>query len=249
VLATLVFTAILTLLCVASAHAQEPAKPPEPPPPPPKLEGTAEVAYLATTGNTDTRTLGIGGTLTARPDTWLIEIKEAFIRTETNDLVSAKSFLHHIRASRPIKPRVLLFAQHGYLRDLFAGVSHRNVVEGGLSFLVVDVPRQRLRLDAGLGYLNEQRVTGSDISTMTALAGAGYKLKLSETSELTDDLGVLLSFADADDWRLTQVFAVTSRLTTLFALKASNTIRFTNVPAPGFERTDTITSIALVAKF
>jgi hypothetical protein len=29
----------------------------------------------------------------------------------------------------------------------------------------------------------------------------------------------------------------------------SNTVRFVNAPVPGFEKTDTITAIALVARF
>ncbi len=43
--------------------------------------------------------------------------------------------------------------------------------------------------------------------------------------------------------------AVTARLTTLFSLKVSNTIRYAHAPVPGFKDTDTNTSVALVAKF
>jgi len=40
-----------------------------------------------------------------------------------------------------------------------------------------------------------------------------------------------------------------ARITTLFSLKASHTIRRMNAPVPGFKSTDTTTAIALVAKF
>jgi putative salt-induced outer membrane protein YdiY len=36
---------------------------------------------------------------------------------------------------------------------------------------------------------------------------------------------------------------------TIFSLKVSNTIRYVNQPVPGFQTTDTITAVALVAKF
>jgi hypothetical protein len=42
---------------------------------------------------------------------------------------------------------------------------------------------------------------------------------------------------------------VSAKLTTIFSLKVSNTIRFVNQPVPGFLKTDTVTAIALVAKF
>ena len=46
-----------------------------------------------------------------------------------------------------------------------------------------------------------------------------------------------------------ETLAITARLTGLFSLKASNTIRYANAPVSGFTTTDTITAIALVAKF
>jgi hypothetical protein len=45
------------------------------------------------------------------------------------------------------------------------------------------------------------------------------------------------------------VLALSAKVTTIFSLKASNTIRYLHLPAAGFKTTDTITAIALVAKF
>jgi hypothetical protein len=56
------------------------------------------------------------------------------------------------------------------------------------------------------------------------------------------------SFDDASDWRTANIAAVT-KLTSVLALKLSNTVRYVHAPVIGFENTDTITSIALVAKF
>jgi putative salt-induced outer membrane protein YdiY len=43
--------------------------------------------------------------------------------------------------------------------------------------------------------------------------------------------------------------SVTAKLTTVFSLKVSNVVRYVHEPVVGFETTDTLTSIALVAKF
>jgi hypothetical protein len=43
--------------------------------------------------------------------------------------------------------------------------------------------------------------------------------------------------------------ALTVKVLSIFSLEVSNTYRFVNQPVGGFEATDTITSIALVAKF
>ena len=56
-------------------------------------------------------------------------------------------------------------------------------------------------------------------------------------------------FDQASDWRVDQTLAITARLTSLLALKASNTVRYANAPVQGFKNTDTKTAIALVARF
>jgi putative salt-induced outer membrane protein YdiY len=48
---------------------------------------------------------------------------------------------------------------------------------------------------------------------------------------------------------LNHVAAVTAKISTLLSLKVSHTTRFVNFPPPGFDKTDTITAVALVAKF
>jgi putative salt-induced outer membrane protein YdiY len=55
--------------------------------------------------------------------------------------------------------------------------------------------------------------------------------------------------SDGNDWRAGNNATVSAKLTTIFSLKVSNTIRFVNQPVPGFLKTDTVTAIALVAKF
>ena len=79
--------------------------------------------------------------------------------------------------------------------------------------------------------------------------GAGYKLRLSESAEFADEGRVVLSLSDGADCRVENVAALTARLTGLFSLKVAHTVRYVNSPAPTFEKTDTITSVALVAKF
>jgi putative salt-induced outer membrane protein YdiY len=79
--------------------------------------------------------------------------------------------------------------------------------------------------------------------------GATYTLKISNTAEISDDGRFVFSLSEGDDWRLANIAGITAKLTTVFSLKLSNTVRYVNAPALGFEKTDTITAIALVAKF
>ena len=219
------------------------------PAPPPKQEGAAEFAFVATTGNADTQTLGLSGEYFYRPDLWVFQWKAGYVRNETEDVLSAESFRFLFRADRRLSDRLSAFGRWDYLHDAFAGIDHRNVLAGGLTYQLVAPGPHELWVDGGLGYANEQRLAGDDLSTAIALAGLRYKFKLSETAEITDETGLEFSLSDGDDWRWSNVVAVSAKLTTLLSLKLSNTVRYVNAPAPGFEDTDTITAVALVAKF
>lgn len=219
------------------------------PPPPPKQEGSAEFAFVGTTGNASTQTIGLNGELIVRPEQWVITNKAAFIRNESESELTAQSFGYLFRAARAFSPRLSAFGEYGYFRDEFAGIAHRNALVGGVSYKIVDLPKHLFFADGGLGYINERRLKGDDVSSATWSLGAGYKWKISETAEFTEDFRMTGLFADASDWRILQAAAVTARLTKLFSLKVSNTIRYAHAPVPGFKDTDTNTSVALVAKF
>jgi putative salt-induced outer membrane protein len=234
----------MSLAPLAAAFAQT-----TPPPPPPKQEGTAELAFVGTTGNSREQTLSAGAEYIARPTNWLFRNRFNVVRGDTDGVLSTESWLYGFRSERALTARASAFGEYVYFRDQFAGIDPRNSVTGGLMLTVIKADKQTLSADAGLGYLNEQRLAGDDVSSGTYSGGAAYKLKFSDTAELTDELRVLGAFYLADDWRLSNTVAVTAKLASKFSLKFSSTVRHMNFPPPGYHSTDTTTSIALVAAF
>jgi putative salt-induced outer membrane protein YdiY len=249
------FLVLFTVALPALAGAQAPAPAALPPvaatpdKPPPFREGSVDFSFLATTGNTDQRSLGLTGDVIFRPDGWEIRNRAGFLRAETDDELTAEAFFYNFRAARTLTPRLSVYGQYDYLRDQFAGIDHRNVITGGLDYLLVDRAPHRLSVFGGLGYLNEQRVAGDDLSTAVFDGGWAYRLRFSDSAEFTDDFRYDQSLSDGEDWRIGHTAAVTAKLTGLLSLKISHNIRFSNQPPPGFEETDTVTAIALVAKF
>jgi putative salt-induced outer membrane protein YdiY len=243
------------LWCVLAAPsivlAQPPAPTPaQPPPPPPPQEGTAEFSFVGTTGNAPTSALGLGGEyISRRPERWVFRAKANYVRNESEDELKAEAFKALFRATRTLTDRLSVFGEYGYLHDQFAGIDHRNTIDGGITYTLVRPQPHQLDLDAGLGYAHESRLIGDDISTAQALLGSRYKYTLSDTAEITDDLAFAFSLSDGDDWRTSNAAALTVKIASIFSLKVSNIIRYVNAPVSGFETTDTLTSVALVAKF
>ena len=145
--------------------------------------------------------------------------------------------------------RTALFGEYGYFQDDFAGIESRNGVAGGVTYKLVDRAAHLVSVDGALGYLNEERLTDDDVGSASYGIGGAYRWKLSPTAELIEDARVIGTFEQAEDWRVDLTLAIVARLTSLFSLKASNAVRYTNNPVLGFQHTDTNTAIALVAKF
>jgi putative salt-induced outer membrane protein len=226
---------VLLLVSVASpAFAQAPPAPP--PAPPPRLEASAQFTFLDTSGNSSAQSLGAGGDVVWRPDPWTYTAKALFAQAEDDGVLSARSFAGLFRASRALNERLSVYGQYDFLRDVFAGVEQRHVVEGGVAYLAVDRAPHRLRLDAGLGYLHEERL------------GAGYRLEISPTSEFTYEPRYLLPFSDTGNWKFNQDVALKVGLNTFLSLKVSHTLRYSADPPEGFEQTDRILAVSLVAK-
>jgi putative salt-induced outer membrane protein YdiY len=246
-LARFVVAATILLAGPATAWAQTP--PATPPPPPPRLEGAGELSFVTTSGNTSTDTLGLAGGFIYRPLPWVLDTKLAFVRTEADSVENARSITAAVRLARDLSPRTAIFVQYDLLNSPFSGISQRHTVIVGGSYKVVATARNTLRVDGGLGYASETPVGLARTGTGTVLLGGGYQVKLSATSDITEEARWVESLSQGDDWRFDNTAALTAKITSRFSLKVSHITHVVNLPTPGFKKTDTIASAALVAKF
>lgn len=240
-LVALALTGVALLPTLASAQAA--------PPPPPKQEGSAELAFVGTSGNSSTSTFSLGAEYITRPTNWVIKNRALLVRSTAEGTTTAESLLYALRAERRITERVAGFGELGLFRDQPAGIDSRAAVTGGLAFKLLETERAKFGADAGAGYINEHRIVGDDISSAIVGAGTDLRLKLSDTADLGDEVRFTSILDNGDDWRLTHTVAVTAKLTTVLSLKASNQVRYANFPPPGFKKTDTTTAVALVVSF
>ncbi len=236
--------AAIVLLTSAAAFAEEP-----PPGPPPVWSGKAEASYVGTTGNTNVQTVGAGLEIDYKKDVWDGLAKGAFVQGDTDGVTTAKTIAAELRGGRHLSPRFELFAQGDYFKNEFAGIDNRLSAIGGGAYSVVKTDAQELKFQLGAGYTKENRSVGDDRSFGTGQAGLLYKWKLSSTTDLSEEFSYVENFSDSSDWRVANAFSISVAINKVFSLKASHILAYLNEPVPGFGKTDTITSIALVAKF
>jgi putative salt-induced outer membrane protein len=246
---TLVFALVASVIPGLASAQAPPAPGTAAPGPPPRWERKAELSLVSAGGNTDTQTLGAGASMTYRPGPWTTEARAAFLRSSANDALTAKSFLADLREARALTPRLEVFGRYGYLSDRFAGIDRRSTVDGGAGYKLLTGPVHTLRVDAGLGYSREARVTGEDLSFPLANFGTAYKYQISKTADISDAAILTLLLDNGDAWRFGNAFALTATVTRILSVKLSHDLKFNHSPVPLFQRTDRLVSVALVARF
>lgn len=214
--------------------------------PPPLLEGSAELSLVDTGGNADTQTVGSGGSLIWRPGVWTTDARVSFVRSMAGGVETAKTFTAGVRQSRALSPRLDVFARAEHLANEFAGIDNRVSLDAGLGYRWLEGPAHTLRTDAGAGYSRETRLSGDDLSFALATAGAAYQWTVTSALTLADTTLFTASLQDGEDWRFRNMFSITSSLARRLSIKVSHEINVANAPAPGFGRTDTVLSAALV---
>lgn len=218
-------------------------------PPPPRWEGSAELSLVATGGNTDTQTLGAGGSVTWRPGAWTARARTAFVRSATDDVVTAESLAAEIRPSRALSPRSEVFARAEYLVDRFSGIDNRRTLDGGFGWLLLDGAAQTLKVDAGLGVTHETRLAGENLTFTAATASAIYTRRLSTTAVITEQPLLSVALGEPGNWRLQNSLHLTVTMMPRLSVRLAHELKRVNRPVVGFRPTDTVVSAALVARF
>ncbi|MBI2214125.1 MAG: DUF481 domain-containing protein [Acidobacteria bacterium] len=234
--------AVTITLAVASLAAAEdvPARP---------WSGSAELSYVATSGNTDTRSLGLGGELQFKPAVWTYELGLNYVEAETDGVTSAEKLTARFGASRPISERLEYYARVSYLSDEFAGIDSNVSGDTGVAWKALTGEHHFLDLGTGIGYTSESRTVGANREFATGTLFAKYKYVFSKNAELTDDASYVHDFERSDNWRFLNSVAVIAAINSMFSLKAYYNVVHLNEPVAGFEKSDSTSGVSLVAKF
>ncbi len=248
-LAVAVSLSILT----SRAMAQDPAPPAPPPPapPPPAWTGAAQASFLKTSGNTDTSVLGLGADVKYKGTSpWSVSAKTALSRGSFNGEENLRNFTAGLRGGRSLNPKTEVFLGADYAEDIYAGIDSRVGGEAGVSRKLSASEPHLLSVEAAFGFTHEVRLPariGDDFAV--GRAGIIYKYVISKTADLQNQFNFIANLNETDDWRLTNVAALTAALDSRFSLKLSYAIGHLNTPPFRKVKTDQTMSAALVAKF
>jgi putative salt-induced outer membrane protein len=241
------FGVVLLLLVAAPVLAQENGE--EEAAEEPLWSGSLGLAYLGTSGNSETSTFGLSFDAERRAVPWGFTITGRFNRNEDDGVLTAERYALNGRAIRSLSERWEVFGGLSASKDVFAGYDLLLIFEAGATYKALLGPRHLLSFDAGVTWTDEDRIVPNpDVSFIGAIVGLDYEWKISDNASLTQVLDFFPNFDDADDWRLYSETALTAAINSWLALKFGYEIRHRNQPIEA-EKTDTTSSASVVFNF
>jgi putative salt-induced outer membrane protein len=216
-----------------------------------RLRNQAEFAAVATSGNSDMRTLSFKNRLEYDfsdrvMGTW--DLSALYGRQDGQK--NAERYTTDLRADYSLDGPVYLFVMGGWLQDEFAGFNNRYYIGPGVGRSFMDGPYHYLKGEVGLNWAREEYV-GADSEDFLEGRGFGlYEYAFSDRSRFLQSLEYLQDFNDTDNFKIISHTAVTAALTRLIAIRIGYEIRYQNRPITSdIKETDTILSASLVFNY
>jgi len=235
-------TALVLLIAGAAFGQEEPAEPA-----PPNWTGNLGLAYMATSGNTDTSSFGLDFKMERVPTPWGLVFEAVFNRADEDGGKTAERYKVGLRGTRALGERWELFTGLSGEKDQFAGYDMLALLETGATYKALLGPKHLLSFDVGLTWTDESRVDPEpDASYLGALAGLAYEWKISDGASFIQRLAYYPNFDESSNWRLNSETAVQAAISSRLALKFGYEVRYRHQPIGDNDDTDTTTKVSLV---
>jgi len=226
---------------------------PPPDPPDETWKDLAEFAFVATSGNSESSTLGFSNKLWREWGPSKFETNAKGIRAESRTAprfavgtatdfeveepdteLSAENYFLDARYDRMISQRFFWFTSGSWMRDEFAGIQNRYTAVAGLGNLWVDTDRRKFRTDYAVTYTDEEATvedSPSNDSFIGARASAAYMQKFGENGVYDHVTIVDENLKETKDLRVDMTNAVAVAMSARLALKVSLQFLYDNRPA------------------
>ena len=215
---------------------------------------SAELAYVATSGNSNVNTLGFKNTLKRTWDNALLEIIAAGIRSKTtttthvvssagppvdisedsSSALTAENYMLSGKYSRDITKTFYWFGFGGWERNRFAGIDNRTTVAAGVGNIWKDTDRVQFRTDYALSYTDQEDVVEPadfDGTFLGARFSSTYNQKFGQVTVYGNDFIFDDDLSNTPNWRGDMTNWVSVTMSTHLALKVSLRWLYDNEPA------------------
>lgn len=218
--------------------------------------GEGQLSAGQTSGNTDTRDIGLAIKLTNTVGKWAVGGDLSADYGEIDGEESKNRVFGALNVDRAFNDRLFAFGKVSHERDEFTGFDSRSFLGAGLGYHVLtgDSTTWTVRGGPGVKYDEVKPIIENGVVTAAAdsvtsfsvLAGSDFSHAFNDSVTLSNTTGVLYA---EESTQISNVLAVTSKFSDALSGRASYEVRHDTNPPAGFEETDTATRLSLVYGF
>ena len=241
---TLSISALLAFILAAPALAQ--TAPDDPPPP---WEVHAGASFVGTSGNSETTTTGADFSMRRRWPALEIESKATAVRTTDRGRRTADRYIGVFRAQHRLTEFLSVSTGERAERDRLAGIRLRSILDGGLTWRLLQRDRASVEVVTSLAWKHEQQIAGSRTDRTVGVLEAISRVPLGEDSATTQRFTYYPDFNEPEAYRSEAEITARAAMNTHLALQLGYLWRFSNAPVPGFAKTDNTTTASIVLQW
>jgi putative salt-induced outer membrane protein len=208
--------------------------------------GTADLGYLASSGNTETETLNFATDVSRESGPWVHNLYLQAVNSSDTGTRSAERYLVGYKLDRAITERSYLFGRTELERDRFGGVFDRRHVAFGYGRKVLTGETHQLSLEFGIGFNDLEFSDGTTADEFLFSAAGEYAWQITDTTNLGQRLRY--DAGEGNDYAESET-SLSVAISAHLALQLSYLIKFNSTTPVGTESTDTYTAVSLSFSF
>jgi putative salt-induced outer membrane protein len=211
-----------------------------------KHEGSVELGFVNTTGNTDNTTMDFKFNSKVNYTKWSHEfIANAFF-TSPNDETTGERYLAAYRGRRAFAERDSVFVLVRYTDDRFSGFKYQTSAFGGYGRHVLIGPKHFLDAEIGAGYRQDETTEGETNNEAVAQLNGNYKYVINDRSNFVQDIFIISGSSNTEVASFT---GLKVNINKTLALSLGYDLKHNTNPPEGKEKTDGKTTANIVYNF
>lgn len=209
-------------------------------------KASAELGFVATSGNTETETLNAKATVTTDRKAWRHKGEITALKSSDDVNTTAQKYTLMGKSDYKLEGKNFLFGVVTYDDDKFSGYDYRATEAIGYGRRVLEDTDMTLDLEIGPGARQSKLDSGETDSEGILRAAANFDWTVSKTSKFSE----VLTVEAGEDVTVTKsVTSLASQIEGNLSMKVTFTYKNTSEVPVGVEETDTETAITLVYNF
>ncbi len=232
--------AAAALLGAVTLPAQEATKAPPP------LAFTGDIAFVDASGNSEVTTINVLEQITYR--TGRLRLEQTFGATHgrSEGETTASLVRGGLRGDYHFQPRLGSYAQLIVERNRFAGIDRRFEQGAGVTYDVLLLPRDSVRLEGGATFVQQRTPDGTWTDFPSARTALRYVHRFAERAHFRQNVELLPNLEDTGELRVNTESLVIAPLSSLIGVRLGYTLRFdSKPPVAGVEKLDRVFSAGI----